>query len=43
MLETLKLEREAYIGKYIGDFDKPYNYKQKLAEFNQKIQSLENR
>lgn len=41
-LEKLKSEREDYIKKYIGDFNKPWDYKQKLAELDQEIMRLTN-
>lgn len=37
--EELLVVREQYIGKYIGDFDKPYNYKNELKRLDKLIES----
>ena len=36
-VEELKEIRERYIGQYIGDFNKPFNYKQKLRSLDRLI------
>ena len=33
----LKQIKEDYVSKYIGDFDKPFNYKQQLIELDRLI------
>ena len=39
--EELKEIREQYIGKYIGDFNKPWNYKQELKQLDKLIAQKE--
>ena len=36
-VKELKEIREKYIGKYIGDFDKPFNYKQELKNLDKLV------
>lgn len=38
-LEELEEIKENYIKQYIGDFDKPFNYKQELNNLNKLILS----
>ena len=40
-VEELKGIRERYIGQYIGDFDKPFNYKQELKNLDRLIAAKE--
>ena len=40
-VEQLKEIREQYIGEYIGDFNKPWNYKQKLKQLDELIAEKE--
>ena len=40
-VEELKEIRERYIGQYIGDFNKPFNYKQELKNLDRLIASKE--
>jgi hypothetical protein len=39
--EELKEIREQYIGQYIGDFNKPCNYKQELKQLDKLIAQKE--
>ena len=36
-VKELKEIREQYIGQYIGDFNKPWNYKQELKQLDKLI------
>ena len=40
-VKELKEIREQYVGKYIGDFDKPLNYKQELKQLDKLIAQKE--
>ena len=38
-VKELEEIREQYVGKYIGDFDKPFNYKQELKQLDRLIRA----
>jgi len=40
-VSQLKEIREQYIGQYIGDFNKPWNYKQELKQLDKLIAQKE--
>jgi len=38
-VEELKEIRKQYVGKYIGDFDKPFGYKSELKNLDRLIEA----